>query len=790
MKTAITRNKLAAALLTTCLTACSSGNGEITDPPPPPPPQPPEDPADAFRTAEYNRSWALDYIEAAEAYGAGYTGEGVIIGITDFNFDLSSDDLTYHADSADIDPVANAIWETQVGTTLSSSPHGQAVAMVAAGAKDGEGTHGVAFDAEVLAVHAHGNVNSRTEVRNGVTAHFANPWSYMLDRGARVINLSLGRSVEALDIRQLDDPPEGITELYLQEDPAYVVEHGGLLVWAVGNSGFDDPDPVVRDHFDRMQDAGILENGDGQLILAGAIGQDGQIADFSNRAGFGAEHYLVAPAALVDIYVNGEILTGNGTSFAAPTISGAAAILMQAFPNLTAREVAEILFTTATDLGEPGTDTVYGRGLINLEAALNPVGDPAGKTRHGAPITPEQSFLSASPAFGDAFRAVGDLTSTLVTDSYNRAYRYDLTDSIQTHQAAPNLAHSLDIWHSSAFSHLPLKGVGQLSFSYRASDRQNGHHLTDRLPAAETASTGLLRDVRFSFSHRISDQTELVMASGGAGDRLLTNNAAQPVLSLNPANPDQDSYAALFPSTQGAALLSTAGGGFSYGVALSTYGFGTDRAPLTEPALPDARAAAVSARAAWQGSRWSIALGAGVMRENGSFLGTRSGGLLALGDASLTGHGSIDISGNLGGGWQLSGRYNMGYSEVSLPGQSYAEAITGVRTSSFLARLAKPQLLTDGDALAVTFSQPLRVESATLRGFFPTAQTPGNGQLVYRETTTSLAPSHRALDMELAYRLTDASSGLILQANALYQVNPGHRAGSATAFLLRTSLAF
>jgi subtilase-type serine protease len=56
---------------------------------------------------------------------------------------------------------------------------------------------------------------------------------------------------------------------------------------------------------------------------------------------------------------------------AAPTVSGAAAVLMQRFPYMTAAQITSVLLTTATDLGEKGIDAVYGWGKLNLRSAID-----------------------------------------------------------------------------------------------------------------------------------------------------------------------------------------------------------------------------------------------------------------------------------------------------------------------------------------------------------------------------------------------------------------------------------
>ena len=66
----------------------------------------------------------------------------------------------------------------------------------------------------------------------------------------------------------------------------------------------------------------------------------------------------------------------SGTSMAAPHVAGAVALLKQAFPNLTGRQILEALYNTARDLGTVGEDNTYGTGLIDVYAAYQSLGTP------------------------------------------------------------------------------------------------------------------------------------------------------------------------------------------------------------------------------------------------------------------------------------------------------------------------------------------------------------------------------------------------------------------------------
>ncbi len=67
--------------------------------------------------------------------------------------------------------------------------------------------------------------------------------------------------------------------------------------------------------------------------------------------------------------------TMSGTSMAAPHVTGAVLLLKEAFPEVPGDEILMALYNTATDLGDPGEDNVYGNGLINLEAAFSYLAD-------------------------------------------------------------------------------------------------------------------------------------------------------------------------------------------------------------------------------------------------------------------------------------------------------------------------------------------------------------------------------------------------------------------------------
>jgi PKD repeat protein len=149
---------------------------------------------------------------------------------------------------------------------------------------------------------------------------------------------------------------------------------GIAVVWAQGNNG---------------PGAGTVSSGASMnmdLVNAFAVGAVNgasaslPIADFSSRgptpcSGAGAlsiKPEVCAPGVNVRSSVPGGGYTGlDGTSMAAPHVSGALLLLKEAFPTLSGIQLKLALYNSAVDLGVAGEDNTYGRGVINLEAAYN-----------------------------------------------------------------------------------------------------------------------------------------------------------------------------------------------------------------------------------------------------------------------------------------------------------------------------------------------------------------------------------------------------------------------------------
>ena len=130
-------------------------------------------------------------------------------------------------------------------------------------------------------------------------------------------------------------------------------------------------------------DGTVLDPGDvkniGNVIFVGASDQSGRIAGWSNTPGNNyKDQFIVAPGDFISGgFAGGDAEYGwmSGTSMAAPIVTGAIAILHDHWGHLKGNPeaTAGILFESATDMGAPGVDKVYGHGMLNILGIFDPI---------------------------------------------------------------------------------------------------------------------------------------------------------------------------------------------------------------------------------------------------------------------------------------------------------------------------------------------------------------------------------------------------------------------------------
>ena len=247
--------------------------------------------------------------------------------------------------------------------------------------------HGVAFESDLLILQypelsGEYNVN----IAAGYTAA-RDVWSDALNTSveakAIAMNNSWGFANHYVDHYYFDDA----TDEYRPIDRDFLVDFldkmdsGDLLgaltnaaenqmitVFAAGNNSYDQVDLLagLPVYFPELEDT---------WFVVVATNQDNEIARFSNQCGIAKDFCISAPGVdIYSAYPDGGYHTSHGTSYAAPLVSGAVALLKHQFPSMSGAEIVQLIKETATDLGEEGVDEIYGHGLLNLGEAMSPQG--------------------------------------------------------------------------------------------------------------------------------------------------------------------------------------------------------------------------------------------------------------------------------------------------------------------------------------------------------------------------------------------------------------------------------
>ncbi len=161
---------------------------------------------------------------------------------------------------------------------------------------------------------------------------------YAVDHGAKIVLLSAG---------------EPIFTPFMSEAVNYAGKNDVLIVAASGNEGSQINYPAAFHN----------------VLSVGAVNSLDKYVSYSN---YGQQLDVVAPGeAIYTTALGGDYTINSGTSMAAPQVAGLAALLFQKYPDMSAREVAEMIKFTTDDVEKPGWDVKTGYGRINVEKALD-----------------------------------------------------------------------------------------------------------------------------------------------------------------------------------------------------------------------------------------------------------------------------------------------------------------------------------------------------------------------------------------------------------------------------------
>jgi hypothetical protein len=523
------------------------------------------------------------------------------------------------------------------------------------------------------------------------------------------------------------------------------------------------------------------------------VDDNGIITKFSNKAGVVQNSVLSALGQSICCeYRNDTIYrlvtndgtsvrVFNGTSYAAPQIAGAAALLAQAFPNLTGAQIVNLLLTSARDAGIPDTDAIYGRGILDIGRAFAPAGTTSLAGTNMA-VALGGNGGTTSVAMGDAVLSPMSVNA-VVLDSYSRAYDINIAEGLSPSAPRLRLAPALvDQGRSVSMS----RGTMALAFSISASNAgslglsplllSNGQQSHARILAGRV-SAAIARDTRFSLGIRQAAAGQVAALQGNSAAAFLTATDAQ--MDGGFERTPRQAFAlrhqlgrfGLTGSVEtgqahvfergGAAFLRNTNNPYPY----SSVGVSLDR--QIGPA--------------------KVAVGANWMREDQTILGARFANFIGQNGArSLFVDGRADIT--LIGAWSLGASWRQGWTNANAGASLTAR--TSLQSNAFSLDLSGAHVLTRGDHIAFRIAQPLRVTRGGLALNLPVAYDYATLAATFSVRQIVLAPKGQEIASELIWGVP--IYGGHFSSNLFWRQEPGHfeNAPDDVGFALRLQFDF
>ena len=353
---------------------------------------------------ERTKTLSIRMINADAAYQRGYDGTGVTLGYYEFGIHTDHPELDGVLVSDDKQDCQQGHCGTALNPEDRARNHATTLAAIAAGRRNGldsaqQGMHGVAPGARVRFISFRNAdfiaLTDDDSVGHAPAIEHLNPLVPIAFSGTS----GLGISSNPTALLQLPSRAQVVDAL---KQAGRSASDRTIWVFPAGNSGLAMPSgtasyaiyiPELRDH----------------VLAAVALGEDGAIWGNSNRCGAAAPHCIAAPGKAFSAYYSSTntptYATTYGTSNAAPTVAGALAILKQAFPSIGNDELVTRLLSTANKSGIYANSSIYGQGVVDLDAATRPAGQsqiPIGNSVRGRSVSMNLSTVRTAGPTGNA----------------------------------------------------------------------------------------------------------------------------------------------------------------------------------------------------------------------------------------------------------------------------------------------------------------------------------------------------------------------------------------------------
>ncbi|MDC0492141.1 S8 family serine peptidase [Candidatus Pseudothioglobus singularis] len=695
----------------------------------------------------------LEVINAHKAYGYGLTGQSKLIAILDSGFDTNVLQKT----NQDINSTATTTFGTLTIATGASSlkDHGLIVSTIAAGEDDGLGMQGVAPDAN-LHIASYDQINSNSYY----PTHWANATDNAAYHDAVVQNNSWGATNSTIATVNTYKTNNSLTNSAalaayftaggLSSDEASVntyvtslnnFQDKGVVVFALSNtSSLADADAhaALPEFYSQLSEAWITAV---NVEITGSSGNETYTRKSAPCGStglycLGADGWQLKGGAYVNGNPNAWWNGVGGTSFVAPQISGAVALLAEAFPNHTPEQITDRLLASADNsffdhdavvtFGNGishGYDNEFGHGILDIYAALNPITSSSDnrslRVFTGNTLSDNSVFqlgnsrLLMSSSFGDSMKRglVGVVGYTY--DDLDGGFQYDLNSHVNlSNKNAPSVDLSGELIKlSNPINDLPTS-VSNDGFRQVAGSL----NINDNLDASITVGAGSFPvqnfyDLNDNSVNLLNYQTPYLQANeGGVGLNAIYKLANSKFL-----------LGATIPVEQ------------SNGQTLGS------------------RKSLVSSLEVGESSSDSITMMAGISADKDSLLGSQGTSAFSLdGSRSITTFAALKAQKRLNDNFSITGIASLGNTDMSSPTNSFVDSASDVRSSS-VALIADMKNITNDDSFSFSIYQPNRVEKGSI-AIKTASLADTNRNISQAIKSINLDSSSRQVNLGVSYR--------------------------------------
>ena len=743
---------------------------------------------------EYRSSTGLAQVNAAEGYAARTTGQagggGKTVAILDTPVDLVHPEL---------DGVTYNFRRDRPDFSDREIAHGTHVAGIVAARRDGEGVHGIAYDADLVGigvlravrdnrkVFLHPFAEAPTDIAAGIASAAGLKRKLpVYDRhGVPVIEIDEDTGLPARAHRESNPKASAdILNLSLVTDDRHgqvweamrdAAAVGRILVTALGNCGGTAEASHCRNLGDgdgvgpTAAPASYVARLDGHGIAVGALDTNGtERASFSNTCGEVMEHCLFAPGVGIRSTIPGDAYDElSGTSMAAPHVSGAAAVAWAAFPNKSGSEIASRLLDTARPLDGQEVSPVFGHGALDLAAALQPVGEMDMPVPGGRRVPLANSAVDLPPGFHATPVGPG-IANAVAYDGQGFPFLHDLGSAFREHPAAP--APYLSLWLSeidgrssllplgtTAAVHLvhdsrdPAAGQGRGGGFGHGGDKLHGYLLRIQPSPELSIGLGMMHPVT-GFSNRAVAER---MNGALLGDRMSTSPYAAFAGRGIGVNIDWQ-----FSGNTTLDVLGRSGTGL----------FGSANAELASVGLTRTF-----------GSDWAFGMRYGTLREQDSRVGIRAAGTFGGLQGSTSRFIDLSAVGNATERLALLGSLTYGTTGRERPESgSLVSNWSGMRADAVQFGGEIEDVWLPSDRLFLAVQLPFRLREGRLTVRIPVEEIE-DGVVRFEPRTVNLAPRGREKRVQLSYQ-APFRQDVVATFGGYARVEPDHDASADPEF--------